>query len=428
MRIHRNGYTASAMLAAVALLLVAVIGSAHAAPQTKKYSATVHVADGVVTPTSATLTLIVTNKTRSQTLGSAEFKPPAGVTFQAIEAAPTRTGWENPVLDIAGGTFRFLSTSNALGFNESVSANVSVSIDQATCNHATSTWVTRGKQSNDFSGNPGNDFQFDPQGSDLIALGRFDIATIETVTADGQHVPAILTSVAEDFVPKESTTTAYDICDEIKTNYDGATRSATLLTDAEYDPDSGLDWADGVGTVFITPVVTETDNSLTVTDETSDVTDTSNPFDTTDRLCTSQDVECEWEDKSGKIKVKADPPPAGASLGIGFNSSLSYLCEGDSSPVGGTVVNINPRYEDTDVEAIDVTLIYAKSDTPGPASNYDVCFRKDEATTWTTLTQCSSTSPDPSEANCFISRKKTTGGELEVVLWVRTDDPWGGIS
>jgi hypothetical protein len=431
MRIRRNRLAAGSTLGAVALLLVAVIGAAQAAPQTKKFSATVHVADNEVTSSSATLTLIVTNKTRSQTLGSAEFKPPTGVVLESIEAVPTRPGWGSPSLDTANNTFRLLSTSNALGFNQSVSADVSVSIDQSACNHATSNWTPRAKQSNDFSGNPGNDIQFDPQGSDLIALGRFDIATIETVTSDDQHVPAILTNVAENFVPHESTTTAYDICGEVKTTYSGADRTATLLTDAEYDPNSGLDWDDGVGTVDITPVVTETDNRLHVSDETSGVTADSNFFDTTDRLCTSADTEpCEWSDKNNRIKVKADPPPEGASLGIGFNSNLSYSCEGDSTPAGGAVVNINPRYEETDppVGAIAVTLTYTKASTPGPANNYDVCFRKDEDTEWGTLDQCSSTSPSADDAPCFISRKNVTGGDLEVVLWVATDDPWGGIS
>ncbi|HET8968475.1 MAG TPA: hypothetical protein VFN06_03520, partial [Gaiellaceae bacterium] len=286
------------------------------------------------------------------------------------------------------------------------------------------TWAVEAKQSNDFSGS-GNDFGLDPGASDLVALGRFDIATIETVTDDGQHVPAILTGE-----PKTSTTTAYDICGEVKTTYSGATRSATLLTGAGYTPTTGLNWSNGVGTVAITPVVTETDNRLRVTDATSGVTSASNFFDTTDRLCTSTDTEpCEWSDNAGKLKVNSTPPPEDASLGIGFNSSLSFLCGDASSTVGQTpLVNINPRYEETDVEAIAVTLTYKKSATGnGAASSFDVCFRKDDATTWTVLSECASTSPPASAAPCFISRKRVTGGDLEVVLWIETDDPWTGL-
>ena len=101
----------------------------------------------------------------------------------------------------------------------------------------------------------------------------------------------------------------------------------------------------------------------------------------------------------GKITVKRTiRHRPSASLGIGFNSKLisTFSCAGSSTPVGGALVNINPRYDDTDphVAAIAVTMTYAKSATPGSASSYDVCFRKDEQ--WHVgrcSTQCASTSP-----------------------------------
>ena len=402
--------------------LVAALAVAEAAPTQKKYSAAVRVTGGAVTSTSATLRLTLTNRTRSQTLGSANFTPPVGVANLVRVGNPDRLGWTASVVD---GVVEFRSTSGALPNGESVSADVSVSIDQGQCGNAA--WTTAAKQSNDFSGS-GNDFQFDAQSSDLIALGSFLIADIETVTADGQHVPAILTGVG-----KPTTTTAYDICGEIKTNYSGATRSATLLTDATYSPATGLSWSNGVGSVTITPAITETDNQLHVSDGTSGVSGSSNFFDTTDRLCTPLDTECEWASQGNKIRVKADAPPDDASLGIGFNSNLSFEC-GDSPPAGGAVVNINPRYPAT-VDAIAVTMTYAKSATPGAANNYDVCFRKDDDdpdtewddTEWRVLGACSSTTPAASEAPCFISRKRVSGGDLEVVLWVGTDDPWTGL-
>ena len=423
MNARRNSFALAApTIGAAALILatlVAVIGSAQAAPSQKKFAATVAVTGGQVTATSATLRLTLTNRTRSQTLGSANFTPPSGVTLGPVVGGANRAGW---TAQITGGVVAFRSTSNALPNGQSVSADVSVTIFQATCGHAA--WTTQAKQSNDFSGS-GNDFQFDPAGSDLVALGSFSIATIETVTDDGQPVPAILTGQ-----PKPSTTTAYDICGEVKTTYGGATRSATLLTGAGYVPTAGLTWSNGVGTVTITPAVTETDNRLHVSDPTSGVSAASNFFDTTDRLCTSTDTAaCEWSEQGGKLKVNSTPPPEDASLGIGFNSNLSFLCGDASSTVGGTpLVNINPRYEETDVEAIAVTLTYKKSATGnGPASSFDVCFRKDDVTEWTVLSQCASTSPPATAAPCFISRKRVTGGDLEVVLWIETDDPWTGL-
>jgi hypothetical protein len=411
------------MLAAGAALglaaLVSALAVAEAAPAQKKYSATVRVTGGTVTSTSATLRLTLTNRTRSQTLGSANFTPPFGVTNLVRVGSPSQPGW---AVSVVAGVVEFRSTSGALSNDQSVSADVSVSIDQGQCGNAA--WITAAKQSNDFSGS-GNDFQFDAQSSDLVALGSFAIADIETVTNDGQHVPAILTGVG-----KPTTTTAYDICGEIKTTYSGATRSATLLTDATYSPTTGLNWSNGVGALSITPAVTETDNRLRVTDVISGVTGASNFFDTTDRLCTSTDtVPCEWSDRGGKLEVNSEPPPEDASLGIGFNSNLSFVCGDANSTVGGTpLVNINPRYEQTEIEAIAVTLTYKKSATgSGPATSFDVCFRKDDVTTWSVLEQCSSSTPLPAEAPCFISRKRVSGGDLEVVLWVKTVDPWAGL-
>ena len=431
MKARRNGFASGAAVptigaaALVLATLVAVIGSAQAAPSQKKFGATVAVTGGQVTSTSAKLKLtLINDPTAKQTLGSANFAPPSvGITFPTppppVAGPASRPGW---TVAVVGGVVEFRSTSNPLGKGEGVSADVLVNINQSSCTSAT--WSVAAKQSNDFSGS-GNDFQLNPGASDLVALGSFDIATIETVTDDEQHVPAILTGQA-----KSSTTTAYDICGEVKTTYSGATRSKTFLTGAGFSPAAGLAWSNGVGTVAITPVVTETDNLLTVSDGTSGVTDTSNFFDTTDRLCTSTDTEpCEWSDNAGKLKVNSSPPPEDASLGIGFNSTLSFSCGDASSTVGATpLVNINPHYEETDVEAIAVTLTYKKSSTGnGAASTFDVCFRKDDVTTWTVLGQCASTSPLPAAAPCFISRKRVTGGDLEVVLWIATDYPWTGL-
>lgn len=390
-----------------------MLSAAEAAPTQKKYSATVQVTGGVVTPTSATLRLTLTNRTRNQTLGSANFTPPGGVTLASVGIV-SRPGW---TAQTVGGVVELRSTSNALANGESVFADVSVAISQSACTSAA--WATAAKQSNDFSG-AGNDVQFDAQSSDLVALGSFSISTVETVTGDGQRVPAILTGQ-----PKVSTTTAYDICGEVKTTYTGATRTATLLTGATFAPTTGVDWSNGVGTVTITPALTETDNRLHVSDTASGVASSSNFFDTTDRLCTSTDtVPCEWSNQGSKIKVKSDPPPEDASLGIGFNSSLSFSCAGSSSPAGGAAVNINPRYELTEVAAIAVTLTYAKSVTPGSANNYDVCFRKDDPlASWTVLNACTSSPVAP----CVLSHKRVSGGELEVVLWIATDDPWTGL-
>ncbi len=139
-------------------------------------------------------------------------------------------------------------------------------------------------------------------------------------------------------------------------------------------------------------------NKLTVTDETSGSHRYEQPLRHSDRLCTSTDPASLRSAGSGQGRqdqVTADQPPTGASLGIGFNSSLSFLCDNATSTVGQTpLVNINPRYEATQIAAIAVTLTYKKSATGnGPASSYGVCFRKDDVTTWSTLSECAAGAP-----------------------------------
>ena len=412
MRARRTGFTAVAAVLTLAAL-VAVIGAAQAAPQQKKYSGTVRVTGGAVTPTSATLKLTLTNLTRSQTLGSANFMPPAlGVTLGSVVSGADRAGWSAAV---EGGVVAFRSTSNALPNGASVSANVSVTISQATC--ATATWTTAAKQSNDFSGS-GNDFNFDPQGSDLTPLGSFVIAPIQTIQ-DGQTIPAILTDVGH-----VSTTTARDVCQDTKTNYSGAVRTATFLTAADYTPNQGLSWSNGIGTLTITPEWTETGNALTVSDITSGISATSNFFDTTDKLCTPSDTVCEWEDEGKNIKANSGPPPAGANLGIGFNSLLPFECAGEDDPIGGSIVNINPRGF---TAPYTISLTYQKSATGnGSPSSFDVCLSKEDgAADWDApLSACGS----PAVAPCIQDRKRVQGGDLLVVLFLSPEDPWGGLS
>jgi hypothetical protein len=401
--------TVGAVLGLVTLMTA--LGAAQAAPSQKRFSATVHVTDGAVTSTSATLRLTLTNRTQSQTLGSANFTPPAGISPTGVVGAASRAGWTAAV---SGGIVTFRSTSNALPNGQSVSADVSVSISQATCGSAT--WTAHAKQSNDFSG-AGNDFQFDPQGSDLTPLGSFVIAPIQTVK-DAQTIPAILTEVGH-----TSTTQARDLCENTKTNYSGANRSQTLLTQASFSPTSGLSWSNGIGTVTITPEWTETGNALKVSDSTTGISATSNFFDTTDKLCTPSETICQWEDEGKKILAEATPPPSGANLGIGFNSLLPFSCTGASEPIGDSIVNINPRGY---TAPYTVSLTYQKSATgTGPASSFDVCLSKNNGEDWgPPLSGCASTPVAP----CLLERKKVNGGDLRIVLFLSPADPWGGLS
>lgn len=441
MNARRNGLTlaaASTIGAAVLVLavLVAVIGSAQAAPSTKRYDATVHVTNGDVDETSATLTLTLTNDTTSkQTLGSANFTPPAGITLGTVVRDADRTGWD---AEIVGGAVGFRSTV-ALTKGQSVSADVLVSISQTTCTNAT--WTTRAKQSNDFSGNPGNDFTLNSALSNLRPLGSFDFEPIGTHVSAEVFAPQIRVSLVA-----AVDVTAFDICGDVNTsygsNFDDVTTFEPLvdtpprLTGADI---SAIDWdGTGAGSATVKPdAVVETGDKLVVADEVSGIDASSDEFDVVETICTSLDTTCHWQDRQGNPRILADAlaPPAGGpddpdpSLGIGFNPDLSFDCNGDTSPVGDTLININPRDYPAG-STVTITLTYKRSVIGGgPASAFSLCLSKDNGETWgdEPVASCPSSSPVFGDAPCILEQKKS-GGDLVIGLFLKAEDPWGGLS
>ena len=244
----------------------------------------------------------------------------------------------------------------------------------------------------------------------------------------------------------ESTTTAKDTCGEHRRRTTAARRArprrSTRLAPA-YSPPTGLTWSSGVGTVFDHAVVTETDN-LTV-DRDGDANHGRQRHEQLrstrrTRLCHARRTTqpCEWKDNGGKITVNC------RRLRPSRCEPRDRLqLDADASPapaarrrVGGALVNINPRYDDADpVGAIAVTLTYKKSATGnGSASNFDVCYRKDNVTMWTVLEQCASTSPDPRKPRLLhlaearerrrprgraLDRRRTIPGRA----WANSTDP-----
>jgi hypothetical protein len=412
MKVRRAGLaTVGAALSLAAL--VAVIGAAQAAPSGKSYTANVR----LTAAGGSHFTLALKNDLKSkQPLGSANFTAPVGFSVPSSSQSITQGGntWTVASDGSRVVTFRPSTSDDALLPNESLSASVNVTVP-GSCSSAL--WQVQAKQSNDFSGQPGNDFLVNSATSDLIPLGSFAIAPIQTVK-DEQTIPAILTEV-----PHPSSTTAKDTCGNTKTNYTGAVRTQTFLTQATFSPTSGLNWTNGIGTLSITPEWTETGNELKVTDPTTGISDTSDPFDTTDKLCTPSETSCQWEDEGKKILAETDPPLPGANIGIGFNSLLPFECAGGNEPIGDSIVNINPRGY---TAPYTVSLTYDKSATGnGPASSFDVCLSKDNGDTWdTALSEC----PSSPEEACILERKRVTGGDLLVVLFLFPGDPWGGLS
>jgi hypothetical protein len=430
----------STLVAAALLMtaLVVLIGSAQAAPQKKVFNATVDVQDtSTLASGPVRLRLTLSNDASSnQTLGSANFQTPAGVTVDVGALTTSRSGWT--ATRNGSNLVEFRSTLNPLTVGASLFADVNVTINAATCGDAT--WSVFAKQSNDFSGS-GNDFSAG-SATNRRPLGSFDIATIETVVPappdPDVHVPQIVTNAN-----KVVQVTAKDICNDVYTNY-GTSVGRTSVFDAEPNVPPRLagagnlqiGWASGVGSTTLNPKVVETGDTLVIADSLTtagqSIADTSNTFDVVQELCTSLDATCELN--NGRIRVFGAGPPGklnqndpDPSLGFGLSSALTVKCPGDGSavdPIGGAAVNINPRDYPTNAP-ITITVIYKKNDVPnGPVANIPFCLSKDNGDTWgAPLPQCPN-NPQPTNAPC-VSLGKVPGGDLSAAFFIRPTDPWG---
>jgi len=424
--------------ATAGLVLIGVIAAASAqAASSKPYTANVRV-ENASDPNTFRLTL--TNDPRaSQSLGSANFTLPANFTAGAVSNISSN-GF---TVTVSGNVvqFRATSSSTALGKGGTVFADVTVGIPTGdSCSSAT--WSVEAKQSNDFSGQPGNAMTLGP--SDLTPLGSFAIDPIGTV-ADALF-PTVLTTASPDFTPFGFNTTALDTCGHVKTSYSGAALDYSFLTNATFFSVSAnknitkaaygsTAWSGGVADVNVSPVLTETPNSLTVTDPVTGITKTSNVFDVVDLACTSQSAQCVWQNSSKKITATTTPPgQTGSSIGIGFNDAITgtFSCGGRTTAIGGSIMNFAPHDLPAGQTTYVVTLTFTKQASgTGPASGFVVCLVDSMPTTtgdWNVSpTPDCPTSPTAANAPCVLDKKRISGGQLQIILFLDQSDPWGGV-
>jgi hypothetical protein len=395
-------------LGLLTVLVVTIVSSAHGAPSTKKYQAYVVAANAASTSFRLTLT---NDSTSQQTLGSANFTAPPNFTSLSVSSTPVTStdghSWNICIGDGmvcgAGNVVQFRAASNgdAIAPGQSVSATVSLTLPASPALCTSAAWLSAAKQSNDFSGT-NNDFAF--KAGDLTPLGSFSWASIGVQTTGTQFTPTV---------------TAKDTCGATKGDYTGAfpysgnTLTHVGLTGATF---SGLTWSGGVGSVHITPNVAETQNSLTETDSLTTISATSNLFDVVDVLCTSNGNKCHAQDAPGNTLADSPVPPAGAALGFGFNHLYTFAC-GSIAPIGSFVI-IDPSGYTSNYQ---VTLTYKKSISgSNPANNFVVCYSKDNGVSWVAAPNCATaTGPTP----CVLSRKRVSGGDLQVVLLLGPNDP-----
>ena len=408
-------------LAFVGLCLVGVVAvvSAQAAGNTKPYTANVRV-ENASDPNTFRLTL--TNDPKAQqTLGSANFTLPANFTASSVSNISSA----NFNVTIVGNVvqFRATSSSTALAAGGMVYADVTVSIPAApNCTNAA--WTVQAKQSNDFSGAPGNFMTLNPA-SDLTPLGSFVVQKIQTVLSPNVSVPQILTGAAAPI-----SIAALDTCGNPDADYSSGTVAPTVdtpsrLVNASFSP---LQWSGGSASATLTPKDVEVQDSLTVSDATTGISQESNMFDVVQKICALSGTTCQWSNGKGTITATSTVGQGNGngtvSLGLGFRST-SAVCNiaGKATNSVGDLIQIVPlNYAAGGTYT--VTLTYAKSLAPnGPATGFNVCKNTDPngAGTWVPLAQCGKVPVAP-----CAQPTKIAGGALQVVLYLDPGDPVSG--
>jgi hypothetical protein len=248
------------------------------------------------------------------------------------------------------------------------------------------TWSSTAKQSNDYNGTNNWFTLLGAPVSDLTPLGSFAWDPIGTLV-NGVFAPAVLT---------------------------GSTYGATV---------DALDSCGALKSASIKPTVSETSRNLTLTDISTSISATSDPFDTQDRICTSVDTSCTWHNGNNSINANANGPATG-SLGVGFDpvANVNFVCNGSGGALGGTVITISPH--DTPAGAYLVTLVYSKQVSgTGSANAFIFCESTDNGAIFTQLPSCAVSGTG---VDCIVDQKRVTGGALQVILSLLPGDPYVG--
>jgi len=268
-------------------------------------------------------------------------------------------------------------------------------------------------------------------------LARFDVQPIGDARFGSYYV-------SRDTQPSFAfVATAYDTCGNVKSNYTGAPtfsppdmyRAALRKVGTSLDGTTlpPLVWTNGVGTASpITPVVAHVGNSLRVVDATGIAQD-SNTFDVVDHLCATGTT-CTWQDPTQDTTVTAHLPAGGGTIGVGFKNGstvATFRC-GTRTAVIGSIVQVTPSANFPPTPYTVVLTFSPRVSGTAPASSFVVCLSKDNGATWGNLSPPGNTIPLAAcsttvRAPCVESRRRTSGGALQIEILLDPADPWPGV-
>lgn len=227
------------------------------------------------------LSLTITNRTESNTtIGSANLTAPIGFSIDLSSVSPSQYVGSNSTSSQLQLRNLSITPTNLQTFTFNVTTPC-----YASGNY---NWNLEVKQSNDFSGKPGNDF---------VPVSVTGLASTLSTTAGGAG-PATHFSVALPSSPFTATAgqaftttvSALDACGAPSTSYSGSATLSTSpalgnapnpLSSAQKTPTITTNpitsWTNGVGTASITAVKTQSNISLSATDTANSISTTSPP-------------------------------------------------------------------------------------------------------------------------------------------------------
>jgi hypothetical protein len=288
-RVRSGGAVFGFVVGVLALVALFVPGAAAPAPSTKFYSATI---DPTTVRAGSTTNLTITirncgtgslapctaSTVSTQSLGSANVTFPTGFIALSVvsQTPPSGKTWNAP--SVAGSTVQLRnpgpSNTNALSPGQQLSVTIRTTVPSKTGKYCL---TTQAKQSNDFSGTPGNDF---------LRVGAEEPCV--TVSRPLDHFGFAVIGNQQAGEPFGATVTAYDDLNNVKTDYAGGASfslSGLHTSPGGFAPVYGsISWSGGVGTVAgikdfdaETTPLTATDSSCPPT-QLGHCTGFSNPF------------------------------------------------------------------------------------------------------------------------------------------------------
>lgn len=409
MNARRNGVTpaaASTICAAVLVLaaLVAVIGSAQAAPSTKPYAATFE--SPVAAGTSDTVDLVLTNRASPQAIGSANVTAQPGFSITGAEV--------HGAGDVDGTMFPTLLKLRNLNITPGTSRTITIDVTTPCSTDAADEWGIRAKQSNDFSGPPGNDFGPLEADSNLhTAVGG----------AGGTPAELVFTEQPGDAV-KQTLISAVEV--EVVDTCGNATNPSGNVTVTLVQPEDPTFGGGGdLGGTTSQPVSTSgvaTFSDLTVSESgvgyvlrasyPGVAAEDSDAFDVYDAFCPPT---CTASGGGTRVDVQGFGGTAGLSVGPANTAECGTL-----TPLGSTFA-IVPLSGTTGTYTAVLTIEKPALQGVG-VSNIIVCVSETPDGPLQRLQKCGKKNPTP---KCIVSQTSSNAGDA-VITMLFDGDPFGG--